>query len=272
MTASSLATVSLGHDSGYLGLRDCAQSCVSGIWFDGSDKTGLVGFIGCPFPDYNNCYCNSNIIPDGSSFISACVTSQCSESADISTAFAVWIGYCESAGFPMTGPAQAAATTTTNGAVIGATTEAPTATLTASTSIITFTSGGRTFTSPVSVTATGISNTQTTTGSKLNIGAIVGGAVGLVIVLGIVAVAITMLILRDRRRRRFELQPVTQPPPVYPRDSEVNQQIPKTPVMIHTSPVYAGDRIESGHELDGRTATGAEMEGVGRLTRPEMQG
>ena len=257
MTTSSLATVSLAHDNGFLGLRFCAQYCVA----------GLADSIGCLYPDYNICYCNSNIIPGGSSFISTCVTSHCSESADISTAFAVWTGYCESAGFPMTAPAQAteaATTATTGGAVIGATTEAPTA-------------NGRTFTSLVSVTATNISNTQTTTESKLNIGAIVGGVLGLVIVLGIVAVAITMLILRDRRQRRFESQPATQPmairpPPVYPRDSEVDQRISKTPVMLHATPVYAGDRIESGHELDGRTATGAEMEGVVRLTRPEMQG
>ncbi|OCK73933.1 hypothetical protein K432DRAFT_398491 [Lepidopterella palustris CBS 459.81] len=176
----------------------------------------------------------------------------------------------------MTVPAQTTeaartTTTTTGGAGIGATTGAPT------TKLISFTAGSRTFTSLASVTATDISNAQTTTGPKLNIGAIVGGVVGLVIVLGIVVVAVTALILRGCHKRRLEPQPAaqsmaTQPPPTYPQDPDLNQRISKTPVMIHAAPVYVGDRIESCRELDGRIATNAEMDGVGRLARPEMPG
>jgi hypothetical protein len=287
---SSLPTISIFSYDGYLGLRDCATSCVAGS--PGNFHFGLLGFIGCPQPFLNTCYCNSNIIPQASSFISGCVTSYCSESADVPVAFSVWEEYCGSAGvtgFPMDVAAQTTAAVATSGittspmteALSVPTTEAPTVhATTASTAALTI--DGHTYTSVASSMISGSSNSQpssntpvATTGGELNVGAIAGGVVGGVVVLGAVAIIITMLILKDRRQRRFELaQPPPTQPPVYPSTGlEVDRRIPKTPAMIHAAPVYTVDAgTENGKDLDRTATADAEMDGVGRPSWPEMQG
>ena len=283
MPTSSLEPLTLTKYPGYVGLRSCVADCVAGYDFA---NDGLIGFIGCPYPLYNTCYCNSNIIPEGSSFLSTCVTSRCSESADVPAAFSVWTGYCDAAGFPMNAAAQttaAAATSsgttlaTTTNAAIGATTQAPTPVATTATSISTFTTGGRTFTTSISSVATTASLGPQTeaSGSQLNVGAIAGGSVGVAIVLGVVAIIIAMMVLKHRRQRPSNPAPppVTQPTVFYPlADPDIDRRRAKNPVIIHTDPMNAPDRTENNPMSTGRVTMGNELDGEGRSPWRELQG
>ena len=73
-----------GSFSDWNGLRSCAQFCLE----DQYDN------LGCTL---NDCYCRADIIPQVVSLVSACVSSQCSDTNDIVSATSFFEAYCSSA-------------------------------------------------------------------------------------------------------------------------------------------------------------------------------
>ncbi|CAG8979072.1 hypothetical protein HYALB_00000201 [Hymenoscyphus albidus] len=101
-------TYSITSQSEYIVARDCVKGC---LWLDESGNS-LPGTLGCGiFPIYDECICNANLASSADAYLSSCVLSKCSNSADVKTAISVYSGYCAAA----VGPANAAAQTTTLG-------------------------------------------------------------------------------------------------------------------------------------------------------------
>jgi hypothetical protein len=158
------------------------------------------------------------------------------------------------------------------------------------------TSGAAASSSPGS-NAQSTSTSASSVPAQSNTGAIAGGVVGGVAVLGIVAIIITMLILRERRRSRREklaANAVWQPPA--PSEPTTEKMV-KTPVMVSSarvvSPTHAAPSppvavtlprtLDGGNplpgtapELDSRMRLGNELDGRGgfalRGDVNEMQG
>lgn len=297
---TAVATVSITRDAQFLGLRACANTCVLGSDFSGEITAGLLGYIGCPYPWYNVCYCNTAIVTQASSFISSCISAACSELDDVPSAVAAWEGYCGSAGFPMNNIAQTTVETITSGTITKPTTLVVTVPNTIAPTVTAITSGGfasgqgsfgsaPSTSSPNSDSQSTSTSTSSTSPTQSNVGAIAGGVVGGVVAIGIAAVIITMLVLREKRRARREQllapvqpwQPPTAPslpqsPPIQPPQSQVvTEKIPKTPAMAQTTPIYrAEERAYIDPELDGASRMRPEL-GVGSNQPwshvPEMQ-
>jgi hypothetical protein len=310
MADSTLSAISINSYSAFLGLRACAANC---LLFQGGLSVfapDLVSYIGCENGRYNTCYCNSGIVTQASSFVSSCVSKTCSEVADASSAVQAWEGYCSDAGYPLGNLAVTTAETLTSGTATQSTTlvvtvpatVAPIATTTNSVVISSFQTSAPTFGVAASSSSPG-SNAQSilTSASSVpaqsNTGAIVGGVVGGVAVLGIVAIIIAMLFLRDRRRSRREksaANAVLQPPA--PSEPTTEKMV-KTPVMVSSAPVVSPTHMGSsspvagalprtldrgsslagtGAELDSRMRLGNELDGRGgfalRRDINEMQG
>jgi hypothetical protein len=289
---TKIATVSITSNAQFLGLRACANTCVFGGEF--IESAGLLAYIGCTYPWYDACYCNTAIVPQASSFVSSCISAACSEVNDVPNAFSVWEGYCGSAGFPMNNIAQTTVETITSGTITEPTTLVVTVPNTITPTVTATTSGGfasgqgslggsSSTSSANSESQSPSTSASSTTPAQSNVGAIAGGVVGGVVAIGIAAVIITMLILRDRRRARREqrLAPVQtwQPPEgpsLPPPQQVVTEKIPKTPAMAQTTPIYrAEERQYIDPELDGRARIAPELEGLGSnrpwSNVPEMQ-
>jgi uncharacterized protein (DUF2062 family) len=224
-STTSLLSVSIENDSDYLALRNCAADCVY----------LLPGAIGCGnaggFKYYNSCFCNEGFIPLATSFLGSCISSSCDGGAvDYPAAVTVYEDYCITAGYPMNNVAQPTAAPS----VVSSTVTA--ANGQASTVLFTVTPTGTTETQTLVITPTAITlstvsigprsqstsvNTETTTSKSLDIGPIVGGAVGGVLIIGIAATIITWMILREKRKRRaVEMSVPTTGPTFYPAPSQ----------------------------------------------------
>jgi hypothetical protein len=311
MADSTLPAISIDSYSAFLGLRSCAGNC---LLFQGALSAygpDLVSYIGCEKGRYNTCYCNSGIATQASSFVSSCVSQTCSEVADVSSAVQAWGGYCSDAGYPLGNLAVTTAETLTSKTATQPTTlvatvpatVAPIATATNSGLISSFQTSALTFGATASSSSSPGSNAQSTLTSassvpaQSNTGAIAGGVVGGVAVLGIIAIIITMLFLRDRRRGRREklaANAVWQPPA--PSELTIEKMV-KTPVMASSAPVVSPTHVApsppvaralprtldgesplagTGAELDSRMRLGNELDGRGgcalRGDINEMQG
>jgi hypothetical protein len=127
--SNEYSTVSLFEDSEFEVLRSCAQEC---IW--GTCCISVADFIGCPSPWYNQCVCNLNQQSSAAAHVSTCVVSRCTGNTDVSTAVAVYLDYCASAGYSVSTAAQASsATMTINGSASTAPKSNPTVATSAAT-------------------------------------------------------------------------------------------------------------------------------------------
>jgi hypothetical protein len=141
-------TVTIADFTSYSDLRPCAaQSCIE--WKLAVDLTQyyLASAIGCntnSAPE-NNCFCRTDLINSGATWLSSCVSSSCSgDTNDVTSATSIYLAYCSQAGYvPALAPAETTlatiATATNVNAATGAT--LPGATGAAPTSEPTSTSG-----------------------------------------------------------------------------------------------------------------------------------
>jgi hypothetical protein len=141
-------TVTITDFTSYSDLRTCAaQSCIE--W--GIDSAVfayyLASAIGCDtkIAPENNCFCRSDLINSGATWLSSCVSSACSgDTNDATSATSIYLAYCSQAGYvPASAPVETTlatiATATNVNAATGAT--LPGATGVAPTSKPTSTSG-----------------------------------------------------------------------------------------------------------------------------------
>jgi hypothetical protein len=310
MADSTLPAISIESYSAFLGLRSCAGNCLLNQGPLSQYAPDLVSYIGCENGRYNTCYCNSGIVTQASSFVSSCVSKTCGEVADVTSAVQAWEGYCSDAGYPLGNLAVTTAETLTSRTATQPTTlvatvpatVAPTATATNSGVISSFQTSALTIGAAASSSSPG-SNAQSTltlassVSAQSNTGAIAGGVVGGVAVLGIIAIIITMLILRERRRSQREksaANAVWQPPAPSEPTTEKMVKTPATassapvvsPTHVTPSPPVAGALLRTldggsplagtGAELDSRMRLGNELDGRGgfalRGNINEMQG
>jgi hypothetical protein len=99
-TVLGATSVSVRDSTPYLNQRECAKQC---IWHVGATDDLIVA-LGCSSPWVNECYCRADLAPSGSSFLTRCVSSRCSEEktgVDVGMAVSVWNGYCSDAGMPI---------------------------------------------------------------------------------------------------------------------------------------------------------------------------
>jgi len=90
------STVSLSEDNEFKVLQSCEQEC---IW--GTCCISVADFIGCNSPWYNGCVCDLNMQNAAASHVASCISSQCTSNTDVSTAMAVYLDYCASAGYAL---------------------------------------------------------------------------------------------------------------------------------------------------------------------------
>jgi hypothetical protein len=84
--------------SAFTSLRPCAQSCFVGNG-DGdgilSDNMPDLGDeLDCGFGALNECLCRSDLMVTATSFLSSCVSKECSNSNDVTSAVTVYSNYC----------------------------------------------------------------------------------------------------------------------------------------------------------------------------------
>jgi hypothetical protein len=85
--------VSIGQNSGYEDLRECAALCLEGP----ATYVDVRSFIGCPAQPYGQdaCYCAEDLHSSASEYITQCVTMACGPStADVQSAISVYDNYC----------------------------------------------------------------------------------------------------------------------------------------------------------------------------------
>lgn len=107
--ASASNSISITGQSQYNELRGCAKNCLWGFPVKGDLPTRL----GCTSPYLDQCFCRADAPARASSILSDCVTSACTDiktpTVDVSSAIAVYDGYCATA---VGGPASNIAQTT----------------------------------------------------------------------------------------------------------------------------------------------------------------
>jgi hypothetical protein len=125
-------TVTIADFTSYSDLRPCAaQSCIEWKWAVGSLVLDyyLAAAIGCntnSAPE-NNCFCRTDLINSGATWLSSCVSSSCSgDTNDVTSATSIYLAYCSQAGYvPASAPAETTlatiATATNVNAATGAT-------------------------------------------------------------------------------------------------------------------------------------------------------
>lgn len=112
VSAQETGVATIAQYSLYSSLRQCAQNCVwyqaagDGILVDGTPD--LVDVLDCGDPALNNCVCRSDLMVTASSFLTSCVSKECSNTNDITSAVAAYSSYCVQAANPP-------ATSTTSG-------------------------------------------------------------------------------------------------------------------------------------------------------------
>jgi hypothetical protein len=141
-------TVTITDFTSYYDLRPCAaQSCIELELGSIVLEYYLASAIGCDteIAPENNCFCRSDLINSGATWLSSCVSSSCSgDTNDATSATSIYLAYCAQAGYvPASAPVETTlatiATATNNNAATGAT--LPGATGAAPTSEPTSTSG-----------------------------------------------------------------------------------------------------------------------------------
>jgi hypothetical protein len=228
ITTATLQTVSITNDLDYIALRTCAAYCIYYNYVYSGEY--IPKFLGCAHQDdsiyiefYNTCFCNTDYIPQATSFLGSCISSACSDGIDVPAAITVWENYCTTAGYPMNNVAEP--TTIPDISVVSSTVTAangqastilvtvtPTAgttetqTLVGASTVITFSTVSLGPSESQSTSA----NTETTPSKNSNLGPIIGGAIGGALILGISATIITWMILCEKRKRRA--MKMTAPP------------------------------------------------------------
>ena len=96
--AQYTGAVTIGQYSAFSSLRPCAQSCFVGNG-DGdgilSDNTpDIEDELGCGFGALNDCLCRSDLMVTATSFLSSCVSKECNNSNDVTSAVTVYSNYC----------------------------------------------------------------------------------------------------------------------------------------------------------------------------------
>jgi hypothetical protein len=91
ITASQISTFTIESANAYPLMRTCAQYCLT--W-------GIPSTLDCPGPILNACACRTDLIPQGTSFITQCVNSGCtSNTDDVFSAVSLYINYCSVNGY-----------------------------------------------------------------------------------------------------------------------------------------------------------------------------
>lgn len=141
-------TVTIADFTSYSDLRPCAaQSCIEWEYAPNSFQYSLASAIGCntkSAPE-NNCFCRTDLINSGATWLSSCVSSLCSgDTNDVTSATSIYLAYCSQAGYvPASAPAETTLATIVTATNVNAATGAtlPGATGAAPTSEPTSTSG-----------------------------------------------------------------------------------------------------------------------------------
>ncbi|KAF2789387.1 hypothetical protein K505DRAFT_420508 [Melanomma pulvis-pyrius CBS 109.77] len=204
--------------------KDCAQGCFINTGFCRNDILGSI--IGCAVHTdcyagswlaKNDCYCRQDLQGAAQSYLSSCVSRACKEgdvAIDASTAGSIYEQYCVQKGFPAAAPATILATTTGPGGL------------------------SKTTAVGVGTQPTGSSTEQNLSSQshKLSTPAIVGIAVG-----GVVVLAIFLWVLK--RMHCFGGGSVQQPQ--YPQHPPPFSQQPVYPPNPYPEPYYPKPHTES---------------------------
>jgi hypothetical protein len=123
-------TVTITDFTSYNDLRPCAaQSCIEYGFDSIVFAYYLASAIGCDteIAPENNCFCRSDLINSGATWLSSCVSSACSgDTNDATSAMSIYLAYCSQAGYvPASAPVETTlatiATATNVNAATGAT-------------------------------------------------------------------------------------------------------------------------------------------------------
>jgi len=239
-------TVSITAAPQYSVEAACVQSCLyepSLNQFYPDFLGELPNYLGCSSTGYNECYCTSDVQDEASLILSTCVDAGCVGTAQIGEAISVYNDYCVSAGYPRkNGNAVATTTnegttytTTINGVPLTATVIDPGSTATGS-------SPGK---SP--------SSSSSKSGSKVNIGLIVGAVLG---GLALIAIILVIVLMMMRQRRRAKQEALGQPPPFQPPPMQ-QPPMQQPPVQITPVPRYSApvSPMSGKVELDNKPMT-----------------
>jgi hypothetical protein len=92
-TSINTHTMSFAADAAYQAARPCAKSCIQD--YGGNGNLGdIPEFLQCPSPWFDSCLCRKDLLPQGASFLTSCVSRQCQNSVDVSQALAEYLNYC----------------------------------------------------------------------------------------------------------------------------------------------------------------------------------
>jgi hypothetical protein len=269
-TLAQLGSITIFTQPSYIRQRDCVKLC----FFCTTRCPTVWGEVGCGDALVDACVCRNDLWSIASSFFTSCISTRCGTTVtnDLASALSLYNGYCHVDSTtlqndlvpPSTTVAVAAKTTTQ------ASGPAPIATSSAVASTLTSFATSN----PQSTSTSTPANPETPEPS--NVGAIVGGAVAGVVTIGIVAIILTMLILRERRRRRSEQHLASQPA------MQTSRKPFSPPVVVATAMtgIVPEDRAEGRgageQELDSRAGMAQELERWGghrpRWNVPEMSG
>lgn len=210
--------------------------------------------------------CRNDLWSIASSFFTTCISTRCGTTVtnDLASALSLYNGYCHIDGttlqndiLPQSTAVVAKTTTQVSHPTLKAASSAVASTLAPLT-----TSNFQTTSTPNPQSTSTLTSANTETPGQSKVGPIVGGAVAGVVAIGIVAIIITMLILRERRRRR-EQHLVSQPA------MGTSQKLFSQPVVVATAnagtvPIDRAEGRGAGEqELDGRAEMGPDLEGWG---------
>lgn len=120
---ASSQTLSIDREEGFISLRPCVQTCVSG---------GIASDLECDYPPYNVCFCREDLASQVSSFLTKCVSGRCySATVDLPQAVSLYNKYCSRDNAP-----------NSNVAVVTLDSSVPTSTVVAVTTVSSGATGG----------------------------------------------------------------------------------------------------------------------------------
>jgi hypothetical protein len=282
-TLAQLGSITIFTQPAYIQQRDCVKLC----FFCMTSCPTVWGAVGCAEALIDDCVCRNDLWSIASSFFTTCISTRCGTTVtnDLASALSLYNGYChidsttlQNDILPQSKTVVAKTTTQVSDPTLKATSSAVASTLapfTTSNFQSASISNLQSTSTPNPQSTSTLTSANTETPGHSNVGPIVGGAVAGVVAIGIVAIIITMLILRERRRRR-EQHLVPQPA------MRTSQKLFSQPVVVATAnagtvPVDRAEGRGAGEqELDGRAEMGPELEGWGshrpRWNIPEMGG
>jgi hypothetical protein len=85
---SAQGSFTLTSLAAYTSLRACADPCFY------ANGYGLVNILSCGAPYQDACVCRTDLTASGSTFLSSCVTSSCSNTNDVTSAVSLYGSYC----------------------------------------------------------------------------------------------------------------------------------------------------------------------------------